>query len=288
MKLLKLCWNIILSIIILQGSFTNVFSQPKKGFPFIFITYNIRLNTPEDGINAWPNRKDKVISLLLFHKADIFVVQEALPEQMDDLINGFPDFDHVGVGRDDGKREGEHAAIFFRKSRFENVRDGMFWLSENPDKPGLGWDAACNRICTWIQLKDKITKNSFYVFNTHLDHRGHVAREEGAKLILKKISDINKNNLALILAGDFNLTKEAPAIQNILNVLIDSKDISKIPHYGPEGTNGSFEVGKINKTIDFIFINNKIDIHRHGTLSDSFGLYYPSDHLPVLAEISIK
>ena len=262
--------------------------QSKKDTPFNIITYNIRMNTPADKDNAWPLRKDKVAGLLKFHKADIFNVQEALPEQMDDLSTSFPDFDHVGVGRDDGKRAGEHMGIFYRKDRFEKLTDGMFWLSETPDKPGFGWDAVCNRTVTWIKLKDKITKKSFYVFDTHFDHRGVKAREESAKMILRYIRDINRENLPLILTGDLNLIKSSAPVQSLLAELHDAMDKTVAPHYGPEGTSGGFDVKILPRKIDYIFINNGVTVLRHGHLSDSFGLFYPSDHIPVLAEVKIN
>ncbi|HOF21958.1 MAG TPA: endonuclease/exonuclease/phosphatase family protein [Bacteroidales bacterium] len=277
---------VIAAFIIAAGS--NTYGQSKKETPFNIITYNIRLNTSSDGENAWPFRKDRVAGLLKFHRADIFNVQEALPEQMDDLVAAFPDFGHVGVGRDDGKREGEHMSVFYSKKRFTKLDDGMFWLSETPEKPGLGWDAACNRTCTWIKLKDNITGKKFLVFNTHLDHRGNKARQEGVRLILERMALINKENLAVIFTGDFNLAKTAAPIQSVLKVLDDARDKSLTQHYGPDGTFTGFPV-KANLTgaIDFIFINNKVKVLRHGTLTDSFNLYHPSDHLPVLAEVQI-
>lgn len=282
-------FSVLLTAMLLAVSFVNIsFGQvKKKDTPFNLITYNIRMNTPDDGVNAWPLRKEKVASLLKFHQADIFNVQEALPEQMDDLTALFPEFDHVGVGRDDGIRKGEHMAVFFRKDRFEKQKDGMFWLSETPDKPGLGWDAVCNRTVTWIQLKDRITKKSFYVFDTHFDHRGRKAREEAAKLILKSIKEINKENLPLILTGDLNLVKTTIPVQSILKELNDAQDKSITVPYGPAGTSGGFDVKMMPNKIDFIFINDKVTVLRHGVLSDSFGLFYPSDHLPVLAELKI-
>jgi endonuclease/exonuclease/phosphatase family metal-dependent hydrolase len=286
--------NSLSSVIILGLIFIFVFNNSlpgqtrKKDTPFNIITYNIRMNTPDDGVNAWPLRKDKVASLLKFHEADIFNVQEALPEQMDDLTALFPDFDHVGVGRDDGVRKGEHMAVFYRKARFEKVKDGMFWLSETPDKPGLGWDAACNRTVTWIKLKDRITKKSFYVFDTHFDHRGRKAREEAANLILKSIGEINAEHLPLILTGDLNLTPNTPPVQAILKVLYNAQDKCITSPYGPAGTSGGFDVKMMPNRIDYIFINDKITVLRHGVLSDSFGLYYPSDHLPVLAELRLN
>jgi endonuclease/exonuclease/phosphatase family metal-dependent hydrolase len=270
------------------GVINTLSGQSKKETPFNIITYNIRMSTPDDGVNAWPLRKDKVAGLLRFHQADIFNVQEALPEQMDDLTALFPDFDHVGVGRDDGKRAGEHMGVFFRKARFEKITDGMFWLSETPDKPGLGWDAVCNRTVTWIKLKDKITKKTFYIFDTHFDHRGNKAREESAKLIIKSIKEINKENLPLILTGDLNLVKTSVPVQLILKELPDAMDKTVTPHYGPTGTSGGFDVKVLPRKIDYIFINDKVTVLRHGHLSDSFGLFYPSDHIPVLAEVKLN
>lgn len=288
MRTSKAITVLILGMILAFSIANPAFAQGKKDTPFNVISYNIRMNTPGDGVNAWPLRKDKVAGLLKFHQADIFNVQEALPEQIDELVASFPDFDHVGVGRDDGIRKGEHMAVFFRKSRFDKINYGMFWLSETPDKPGFGWDAVCNRTVTWIKLKDKITRKTFYVFDTHFDHMGKTAREESAKLILKSLKVINKENLPLILTGDLNLTKNSIPVQSILKELNDAMDKSLTPHYGPEGTSGGFDVKVLPRKIDFIFINDKVTVLKHANLSDSFGLFYPSDHLPVFAEVKIK
>jgi endonuclease/exonuclease/phosphatase family metal-dependent hydrolase len=259
-----------------------------RGNSINVISYNIRLNTPADGVNAWPNRIDKVTGLLRFHQAEIFGVQEALPEQVEDLVKAFPEFGHIGVGRDDGISSGEHMSVFFLKSRFEMLDGGTFWLNEATDKPGFGWDAVCNRTCTWVKLKDKITQKTFLVFNTHFDHRGREAREQSALLILKFMKEINQDKLPFILMGDFNATPESAPIQTILAELKDSRSLSEIPPYGPEGTSGGFDVKEKTRIIDFIFINEKVRVLRHGHLSDSFGLFYPSDHLPVLAELEIR
>jgi len=281
--------SVFILILLMTVSFVGPsFGRGKKNVPFNVITYNIRMNTPSDGVNAWPLRKDKVAGLLKFHDADIFNVQEALPEQMDDLVISFPDFDHVGVGRDDGKRAGEHMSVFFKKTRFQKINDGMFWLNEHPTKPGLGWDALCNRTVTWIKLKDRVTGKSFFVFDTHFDHRGKIAREESAKLILSSIKKINNENLPVILTGDFNLTKKSLPIQLIMKELNDAIDKSLCLPYGPDGTSGGFDVKIMPNKIDFVFVNEKVVILKHGVLSDSFGLFYPSDHLPVMVEVEIN
>ncbi len=270
-----------------------IFSIPasgkgKKNDSFNIMSYNIRMNTPDDGVNAWPLRKDKVTGLIRFYQTDIFGVQEALLLQMNDLKTRLPEYNCFGVGRDDGKDAGEFMTIFYLKSRFEKLDGGTFWLSPTSDKPGLGWDAVCNRTCTWIKFKDKDTKKVFYHFNTHFDHRGKVAREESAKLILKFMGEINKEDLPMMLTGDFNSTKEAAPIQTILKTLFDSRDKSQSTPYGPSGTSGGFAIKEHKNTIDYIFINKKVNVIRHGVLSDSTGLFFPSDHLPVLAEVEIN
>lgn len=250
LKLIRMKINRLFIMVVLFLAVGTVSGQGKKETPFNIIQYNIRMNTTGDKENAWPLRKDNVAGLLKFHEADIFNVQEALPEQMDDLSAMFPEFDHIGVGRDDGKRSGEHMGIFYRKARFEKLDDGMFWLSETPDKPGFGWDAVCNRYVSWIKLKDKTTKKSFYVLDTHFDHRGVKAREESAKMILKYIKDINKENLPLILTGDLNLVPTSEPVQSILKELKDAMAVTQTPHYGPVNTSGGFDVKVLRSRID--------------------------------------
>jgi endonuclease/exonuclease/phosphatase family metal-dependent hydrolase len=288
MKRVKELYEISCTVFLLTVCICSLNAQSKKETPFTIIQYNIRMSTPDDKENAWPLRKEKVAGLLSFHGADIFNVQEALPEQMDDLTALLPGFDHVGVGRDDGVRKGEHMGVFYKRDRFEKLNDGMFWLSETPEKPGFGWDAVCNRTVTWIKLKDKITKKTFFVFDTHFDHRGNKAREESAKLILNRIKEINKENLPLILTGDLNLVPTSAPVQLILTQLNDAMDKSVTPHYGPVNTSGGFDVKVLRNKIDYIFVNDGVTVLKHGHLTDSFGLAYPSDHIPVLAEVKIK
>ena len=284
----KLFFYILLAVLVLpqmaQGAGKK---SPVKKSSVNIISYNIRLNTSGDGVNAWPNRTDKVTGLLRFHQAHIFGVQEALPEQVADLQKAFPEYGHIGVGRDDGISEGEHMSIFFLKSRFEMLDGGTFWLNEATDKPGFGWDAVCNRTCTWVKLKDRNTGKKFLVFNTHFDHRGREAREQSSKLIIQFQKNINKERLPFILTGDFNATPDSEPIRYLLAEFKDARTVSATAPYGPEGTSGGFEVKEKSRIIDFIFINDKVKVLRHGHLSDSYGLYYPSDHLPVLAEIDI-
>ena len=276
MKALK----IITALLLLS---TLAFSQ-QKGTPINIITYNIRLNVASDGVNAWPNRKDNVKALVKFHDADILCVQEALPEQFDALLEK-SNFEVVGVGREDGKRKGEFSAVYFDKDRFTKKDGGTFWLSQTPDVPSKGWDAALNRVCSWVRLFDKLNKKEFLVFNTHYDHIGVQARIESAKLLKQKIQQIAPT-LPVVFTGDLNVTPETEAISTIKSFLTDAKEISIEPAYGPNGTFNDFDFNSdLKDRIDYIFVNKGFKVQKFAVLSDSRNKRYPSDHLPVFARL---
>ena len=254
--------------------------------PVELITYNIRLNTAGDGENAWPHRKQDVAALFRFHRASVFCVQEALPDQIDDLVAAFPGFSYEGVGRDDGIREGEFSAVFFDRSRFERLDGGTFWLSETPGECSFGWDAACRRICSWVQLGDSATGGSFFVFNTHFDHVGTVARKESADLILQRIDAIAGDGSPVVLCGDFNLPPDAGPIGVIRSRLHDAFEVSELPPYGSVATYHGFTYDDPpRQRIDYVFVSPGVRVLRYGVLTDSRDRRFFSDHLPVLVTL---
>ncbi|KGO94570.1 endonuclease/exonuclease/phosphatase family protein [Flavobacterium subsaxonicum] len=252
------------------------------------ITYNLRLETTTDGDNQWNNRKAWLAQQVLFYEPDFMGVQEALPQQVHYLDSTFVNYNFIGVGRDDGKNKGEHSAIFYNSKKYKVVQQSTFWLSQTPDKPSLGWDAAYNRVCSYGLFEDIKTKQRLWVFNTHFDHVGDVARVESAKLILKKIKELNTQNLPFVLTGDFNLEDISESIKLIASAVNDSKTVAK-QVFGPDGTFNNFEFNKpVTTRIDYIFTaKNKITVNKYAVLSDSKNCKYPSDHLPVYAELSI-
>lgn len=254
------------------------------------MSYNIKLDYPKVGENSWTSRKPSFIGLLNFYEPDVLGVQEAMPNQMKDMDSLLVQYDFVGVGRDDGKNEGEYSAIFYYKDKFKIVESGTFWLSQTPEKVSMGWDAACNRVCTYALFENIKSKKRFWVFNTHFDHVGVVARANSTQLILKKIQDITSNKLPVILMGDFNLEPETDNIQLIKSTLEDSKEISVSMPFGPLGTFNNFEFDKpVTRRIDYIFVSkDTIKVNKYAVLSDNKDLKYPSDHLPVFVEIQFK
>jgi endonuclease/exonuclease/phosphatase family metal-dependent hydrolase len=250
-------------------------------------TYNLRLNIPSDGANAWPHRKDAVKALIRYHEIDLFGTQEGLADQVEDLA-AMPGFAYVGVGRDDGQRAGEFAAIFYRTARFKVLRHGDYWLSETPEKPGKGWDArCCNRIATWAQMRDLRTHAVFYVFSVHFDHEGVVARRESAHLMLRKMRELAGDSPLLCL-GDFNATPESEPIAIMSAGLRDAFRVSATPPYGPIGTFNDFKLdAELTNRIDYIFVNARVKVLKYAALTDSSGARFPSDHFPVVARVSL-
>jgi endonuclease/exonuclease/phosphatase family metal-dependent hydrolase len=256
--------------------------------PLVVATYNLRMNNPNDGVNAWPNRKETVKGLVRFHEFDIYGTQEGFIGQIKDLceVEGFA---YTGSGRDDGKEAGEHSAILYKKDRLKLLDSGDFWLRENPDEPGKGWDATCcNRICSWGKFKDLETSKVFFFFCVHFDHQGVVARKESGKLMVKKIQEIAGNS-PVICVGDFNSTPDSEQIQTMQTLLSDSRLVTQTPPYGPYGTFNGFKFDSpLDNLIDYIFVSKQVSILKYGVLTDNVDRRYPSDHLPVVVKAVIQ
>lgn len=270
---------LVLMLLLVSGSF---YGQNLK-----IMTYNIRLDVASDGENAWPNRKNYFTSQIQFYSPDIFGVQEATPNQVTDIASAFSDYNRYGVGREEGGT-GEACTIYYKKDRFQVLQSNTFWLSETPNVVSRGWDAACNRVCTYALFKDLKTKKTFWVFNLHLDHMGEVARVKGVQLVLSKIKELNTKNYPAFLMGDFNSEPNTKQISEIKKVMDDTRDVSKEKPFGPSGTFNDFKHNEpVTLLLDYIFIskNSGLTIQKHAVLSDSKDLKYPSDHLPVLIEI---
>ena len=245
-----------------------------------YISYNIRYANASDGDNAWDIRKPATKEMIEREQPDIFGLQEALIGQLKYIDSNFPQYSRVGVGRDDGKEDGEFMAVYYRNDKFKLLESGNFWLSETPDQCSMGWDAACKRIVTWAKLKDLDSKKEFYVFNTHLDHVGEVAREQSILLIVRKINEIVKDDKMLVLlSGDFNSNVSSPIFDPLKSIMKDSRAILPESEWIP--TYNSFGNGN-DAMIDYIFYKNA-EVQDFKTLNGDYGKPYISDHYPVMA-----
>ena len=259
--------------------------------PVNVMTFNVRYDNPDDSLNNWNYRKDRVANAIRFYDADIVGTQEVLHNQMEDLRQRLPGYESIGVGREDGKEAGEYSALWYRADRFTPKESGWFWLSETPEVAGSkGWDGACERIATWAKLQDKLTGKELFVMNTHLDHVGVAARREGVKLVLDKIQELG-GDLPVILTGDFNAEPESDVIKQVTDTtdpehLTDARTVADLV-YGPNWTFHDF--GSIpyehRERIDYIFVKNGLEVLKYGILAETEGNAHLSDHAPVLVSV---
>lgn len=262
--------------------------------PLNVMTWNIRYDNAGDGVNAWPKRKDWVAEIVIREKPDILGCQEVLARQFADLKERLPEMDSYGVGRDDGESRGEMVPIFFRRSRFELLDKGTFWLSTSPEKPGSkAWDTAITRCVSWVKLRDQESKVEFAVLNAHFDHRGTEARRKSAELIVQRITEQFKD-LPVIFLGDLN-TRPNSAPYEILTkrsgdgpaFLRDAYHEVEKPE-GPDSTWNGFEKIIPGNRIDYVFGTQSILFQSLRTLTDQRDGKFPSDHLPVVVKFQTK
>ncbi len=298
-----------------KGKVANAVSDAKAGKEarLNLGTYNLRYYAESDSLRGehWQTRSKVMADLVRFHNFDLFGTQEGLKFQLEDMKSNLPGYEYIGVGRDDGKSSGEHAAIFYRTDLFDLLDHGDFWLSETPDKPGKGWDAVCYRICTWGKFRHKTSGKEFIMFNVHMDHVGKKARVESAKLIMKKAKEIG-DDIPMFLTGDFNVDQTSDCYKFISEsgVLKDTHDIADVL-YEKNGTWNDWNPnGFCNSRIDHIFVSPSVKVTRYGILTDSYRTspesiqnkdngsgydcevleyksHLPSDHFPILTTVII-
>jgi endonuclease/exonuclease/phosphatase family metal-dependent hydrolase len=267
--------------------FSTIYAQSEN---IKVMTYNIRCGYCENSsdVNHWSKRKFLVAYIIKSHNPDLIGLQEAEQFQIKDLIKMLDDYDFYGVGRDDGKEKGESAAILYKKNRFIPEEQKTLWLSETPELVSKGWDAALNRTVTILKLKDLKSSEEFYFLNTHFDHIGEKARTESSGLIINKIKKFT-NNFPVILTGDFNYTSKSDGYKIITEALSDASIISKTESFGSNiSFNGFGKQIEPNYKIDFIFVNDNVEVLNHIIDTTTYNGLYPSDHYPVISEVKLK
>lgn len=248
------------------------------------MSYNVRVGSAEDGTNSWMYRCSATLKMIEDQRPDVFGVQEALIDQVT-LINDFTtDYDYVGVGRDNGKKEGEIMAIFWNKKKIKLLKSGTFWLSETPDEPSIGWDAACNRTATWAIMRCKETGREFLFVNTHLDHQGTQAQKNGLSLIADRIEELNPKNLPVVLVGDFNVRPGNIALK-VLDSKFESTRKVAVKTDSHRTYNGWGKV-KDAAIIDYIYMSGFTSCEEYQTVIGKYDdRKYISDHYPISARL---
>lgn len=261
-------------------------------------TYNIRNRNDSDSLrgDVWTRRCRVMCDQLNWENPDVFGTQEVLHRQLLDMLQNLDGYDYIGVGRDDGKQDGEYAAIFYKKDRVRLLESGNFWLNETPDRPALGWDAACIRICTWGRFLDLRSGKEFLFLNLHMDHVGKVARREAAKLVSQRIEQMAEGKRLTILTGDFNVDQrnEIYSIFTQSGLLKDCYEATRL-RFAENGTFNDFDAASHTiYRIDHIFVTAAANVDAYAIRTDSYWTQNadgtttrrtPSDHYPVFARI---
>lgn len=252
-------------------------------------SYNIRYKNQGDSVKGevWSKRCQVMCDQINFMSPDIFGAQEVLHSQLVDMLKGLDGYDYIGVGRDDGKQAGEYAAIFYKMDRLRLLDHGDFWLSETPDRPGLGWDAVCVRICTWGKFTGMTATNdeAFYFFNLHMDHVGVIARREAAKLIVSKVREIAQG-APVIITGDFNVDQknEIYSIFTESGLLKDSYESAR-QRFAENGTFNDYDINiYTDSRIDHVFVSPEAQVESYGILTNSY--WVPNDSSSELRKAS--
>lgn len=247
-----------------------------------FISFNIRLGSDwsrgQDSLNYWDYRKEAVLRMISQENPDAIGMQEVLPNQLQYLDSALAEYGRIGVGREDGKEEGESMAVFYKKDRFELVKSHTYWLSETPDSVSMGWDAACFRTVTMVLLKDKKTQREMLYMNTHLDHVSAIARAESMKLLTRLAKEWVSEDTPLLLGGDMNTSADDTIFNTLIACGFDkARDVAEVSDN--EITYNAF--GKEPpKQIDHYFCRG-LKIKEFHTLNGDYGVPYVSDHYPI-------
>ncbi len=278
------------------GGYGPPLPRGKPKLPFALTTsvnvmsFNIRCGSCEapTDVNHWSRRKTLVADLIRKSQADLVGLQEAEAFQVRDLVALLPEFDWVGVGRDDGKLAGEMNAVLVRRTAFVLESQTTLFLSETPDKVSRGWDAALNRTLTLLALQSRQSGQKFHFLNTHFDHMGEVARVQSGKLIARTVAALGAD-ARVILTGDLNGKPGFPGYLPLAHALRDTARVTQTPTTGGDLTfNGFGHDLQPGNTIDFVFVSPSLAVQAHGVLTDVVDGRYPSDHFPVLSRIELK
>lgn len=259
------------------------------------MSFNVRYDNPEDSLDNWQYRKDVAAKAIIDWDADIVGTQEVLFNQLVDMRERLPDYNYIGVGREDGATQGEFSALFYKKVKFEETSSGYFWLAEDCDVVGArGWDAACERIATWAVLKDNKSGKELFVINTHLDHVGQVARRESVTLLVNKIKELSGGR-PVVMTGDFNAEPDSDVIRHVTGdsegmPLLNSRDHAQTIINDAPGTFHAF--GRVpedrREYIDYIFVSPGVKVRSYEVLPEKLDGIFVSDHTPIMVVIGIE
>ena len=292
----KLTAGLLSGLVLLSTMTSAAFAESPtigeaKGSSIQVIDYNLHTSELTGTENELSLRAERAITLFEGYKADSMGFQEANVHWMELLNNGLEEYACVGVGRENGTNDensGEASPIFYLKDKYELVDSGTFWLSDTPDVPSIGWDAAYRRVCTWAVLRNKKTGETYAHVNTHLDHVGTTARTRGMQMVIEKIKEFN---VPVVCTGDFKTAENSGIYNQMLasGFMNDTKKLADVV-LNPGATMANYNVNAnldSGAAIDFIFAaQDSFQVQTYKVLRDRVNNKFISDHLGVYAELT--
>ena len=259
------------------------------------MSFNIRFGTADDGDNHWNVRKEFLVETIKAFDPDLLGTQETLGFQREFLAEKLDQYESLGVGRVDGRENGEMMALYYRINRFTKLASGHFWLSDTPEIPGSkSWGSSLPRMVTWVKLRDQKSVHAKPVafFNTHFDHLGVNARFESARLLRRQILTLGKD-CSIIVTGDFNTGEGGRPYQSLFDRTEDQDspviDTYRRVHPRREAIEGTFSgfvpTANSGARIDWIAVSRDWQVVQADIVRTGRNGRTPSDHFPVVATL---
>lgn len=276
--------------VLLLGVLAMMLPGADAAEPLRVMTFNIRYGTADDGDNSWPARREAVVETITRFGPDVLGVQEALDFQLDYLKRELPGYLAVGVGRNDGKRAGEHAALLLRESRFELEDSGTVWLSDTPDKPGsIGWGASIPRVYTWARVRYRESGRPIHLVGMHWDHQSQQARERSAQAIIDHMKQQPEGTPAIVM-GDLNSGPNNPALVSLVSAQSGLRDSFALanPNAKRVASFTGFRPRPEHEQIDWVLVSKQFEVDSAGVETRKVEGRLPSDHFPVWAVLRLS
>lgn len=254
------------------------------------MSFNVRADNILDIHNRWKNRSELVYEMIKHYNCDLLGLQEVTEHMYRDLMNSIDAYHIIGKGR--SKRYFNERNNLLIKKQYNLSNEETFWLSKTPTKVGSSvWYSMFPRICT-TAVVEMAPDLKIRVYNTHLDCILPQARVYGLKKIVEFIEKHHEQEkLPCILMGDFNAGPQSKLIQEFSKGIYSSKQFIAVQEVRKEiyneATMGHFKGKSRGLHIDYIFVSEEFKIENVEIIKYQKNKKYPSDHYPLLAEISL-
>lgn len=284
----RTCFRLALCVLMLAASTLTVAAATAEKDTLRVMSFNIRYASPNDGVNVWEKRRALTLKTVQEQQADLIGMQELLRGQAEWLQAKLPHHAWFGKGRNGNEEDGngnEHMGVFYDTRRLKLLAQGDFWYSDTPDVPGSNnFDGPMPRMATWGHFEDRRTGKRFYLFNTHLAHTdaAEALRERSARLLLARMATLAGTE-RVVVTGDFNAHPDGAVHRLLTATLSDAWEQAPV-RSGPEKTAHAF-TGNPDARIDWV-LYRQFGIRSVHTVDVHEGAVYPSDHYPVVAELT--